>query len=42
MGYVRGASDRVPQLLREIGLPVADFCALCLEAMQEISDDLGL
>ena len=29
-------------LCEELGIPVADFCALAVESMREISDDLGL
>lgn len=40
--FAAGANRDIIRECELIGLPVADFCDLCLEAMQGISDDLGL
>jgi len=40
--FAAGANRDIIKECELIGLPLPDFCALCLEAMQGISEDLGL
>ena len=40
--FARGADRDIIKECELAGIPVADFCALSLEAMQGIADDLGL
>ncbi|PLX89096.1 MAG: hydrolase [Desulfuromonas sp.] len=40
--FAAGANRDIIRECEWIGLPIADFCDLCLSAMQEIADDLGL
>jgi len=40
--FAAGANREIIAECELIGIPLADFCDLCLAAMQEISDDLGL
>lgn len=40
--FAAGANRDIIKECELIGLPLADFCSLCLEAMQEIADELGL
>ncbi|MCD6580475.1 MAG: HDIG domain-containing protein [Desulfuromusa sp.] len=40
--FAAGASREIIAECELIGLAIPDFCDLCLEAMQGISDDLGL
>lgn len=40
--FARGADRDIIKECERAGIPLADFCALSLAAMQEISDDLGL
>lgn len=40
--FAAGANREIIAECELIGLPLAEFCDLCLEAMQEIADDLGL
>jgi len=40
--FAAGADRTIIAECEKIGIPVADFCDLCLKAMQGISDDLGL
>lgn len=40
--FAAGANRDIIKECELIDLPIADFCDLCLEAMQGISDDLGL
>lgn len=40
--FARGADRDIIRECELAGIPLADFCALSLEAMQQIADDLGL
>ncbi|WP_020677070.1 HDIG domain-containing metalloprotein [Geopsychrobacter electrodiphilus] len=40
--FAAGANRDIIRECELIGIPLPDFCALCLGAMQEISEDLGL
>jgi putative nucleotidyltransferase with HDIG domain len=40
--FARGADREIIKECEKAGIPLADFCALSLEAMQGIADDLGL
>lgn len=40
--FARGANREVIRSCSELGLTVVEFVTICLQAMQEISDDLGL
>jgi len=40
--FAAGANREIIKECELIGLPVAEFCDLCLESMQGISDELGL
>ncbi|MDJ0622051.1 MAG: HDIG domain-containing protein [Desulfocapsaceae bacterium] len=40
--FARGADREIIKECEQAGIPLADFCALSLAAMQEIADDLGL
>lgn len=40
--FARGADREIIKECEQAGIPLADFCALSLEAMQGIADDLGL
>lgn len=40
--FARGANRDIIRECEDAGIPLADFCALSLKAMQEISTDLGL
>lgn len=40
--FAAGANREIILECEKIGISIDDFCCLCLEAMQEISDDLGL
>ena len=40
--FAAGADRDIIKECELIGLPLADFCDLCLEAMQGIADELGL
>lgn len=40
--FAAGANRDIIRECELIDLPIADFCDLCLEAMQGIADDLGL
>ncbi|MDT8418875.1 MAG: HDIG domain-containing protein [Desulfuromonadales bacterium] len=40
--FAAGANRDIIKECELIGLPIADFCDLCVEAMQGIADDLGL
>lgn len=40
--FARGANREIIKECEDAGIPLADFCALSLEAMQGIADDLGL
>jgi len=40
--FAAGANREIIAECEQIGIPVPEFCDLCLEAMQGISDDLGL
>ncbi len=40
--FARGANREIIAECELVGIPLADFCALSLEAMQDISGDLGL
>lgn len=41
-GFARGANREQIAACEELGLPLEEFVRLCLEAMNEISRDLGL
>ncbi len=40
--FAAGADRAIIAECEQIGIPIPDFCDLCLEAMQGIADDLGL
>ncbi len=40
--FAAGADRDIIRECEEIGLPLAEFCEVCLAAMQDISDELGL
>ncbi|PLY00401.1 MAG: hydrolase [Desulfuromonas sp.] len=40
--FAAGANRTIIAECEQIGIPVPEFCDLCLEAMQGIADDLGL
>lgn len=40
--FAAGANREIIAECELIGIPIPDFCDLCLEAMQGIADDLGL
>ncbi len=40
--FAAGANRQIIAECEQIGIPVAEFCDLCLAAMQDIADDLGL
>lgn len=40
--FAAGANREIIMECETIDIPIADFCTLCLEAMQGISDELGL
>jgi putative nucleotidyltransferase with HDIG domain len=40
--FAAGANRDIIRECELIGIPLPDFCALCLKAMQDIADDLGL
>ncbi|MCW8859259.1 MAG: HDIG domain-containing protein [Deltaproteobacteria bacterium] len=40
--FAAGADRSIIAECEQFGLPIPDFCDLCLEAMQGIADDLGL
>lgn len=40
--FARGANREIIAECELVGIPLADFCALSLEAMQEIAGDIGL
>ena len=40
--FAAGANREIIAECEQIGIPVPEFCDLCLEAMQGIADDLGL
>jgi putative nucleotidyltransferase with HDIG domain len=40
--FAAGANREIIAECEQIGIPVPDFCDICLEAMQGIADDLGL
>jgi len=40
--FAAGANREIIAECEQIGIPIPEFCDLCLEAMQGISDDLGL
>jgi putative nucleotidyltransferase with HDIG domain len=40
--FAAGANREVIAECELIGIPIGDFCDLCLRAMQEIAEDLGL
>ncbi len=40
--FARGANREIIKECEDAGIPLADFCALSLEAMQGIADELGL
>lgn len=40
--FARGANRDIIRECEQAGIPLADFCALSLEAMQGISEELGL
>lgn len=40
--FARGADREIIKECEQAGIPLAEFCALSLAAMQEIADDLGL
>jgi uncharacterized protein len=40
--FARGANREVIMECEQVGIPIADFCALSVAAMQEIAGDLGL
>ena len=40
--FARGADRNIIRECELAGIPLADFCALSLAAMQEIAEDLGL
>ena len=40
--FARGANREIIKECEEAGIPLADFCALSLEAMQGIANELGL
>lgn len=40
--FARGADREIIKECEKAGIPLADFCTLSLEAMQGISDELGL
>ncbi|PLX99288.1 MAG: hydrolase [Desulfuromonas sp.] len=40
--FAAGANRDIIRECERIGIPLDEFCNLCLEAMQEIADDLGL
>lgn len=40
--FARGANREIIAECEQVGIPLADFCALSLGAMQEIAGDLGL
>lgn len=40
--FAAGANRQVIAECEQIGIPIPDFCDLCLEAMQGIADQLGL
>jgi len=40
--FAAGANREIIMECEQIGIPIADFCDLCLNAMQGISQDLGL
>jgi putative nucleotidyltransferase with HDIG domain len=40
--FAAGANREIILECEKLGIPIDEFCALCLEAMQGISDELGL
>lgn len=40
--FARGANREIIAECEKVGIPLADFCALSLAAMQEIAGDIGL
>jgi putative nucleotidyltransferase with HDIG domain len=40
--FAAGANRKIIAECEQIGIPIPEFCDLCLEAMQGIADDLGL
>lgn len=40
--FARGADREIIKECERAGIPLSDFCTLSLEALQNISDDLGL
>ncbi len=40
--FAAGANREIIAECEQIGIPIPDFCDLCLEALQGIADDLGL
>lgn len=40
--FAAGASRETIAECEQIGIPLAEFCDLCLAAMQDVADDLGL
>lgn len=40
--FAAGANRDIIRECEQIGIPLEEFCAICLEAMQGISDELGL
>lgn len=40
--FARGANREQINICREFGISLEDFVTICLEAMKEINDDLGL
>jgi len=40
--FARGANREIILECEQVGIPIADFCALAVLAMQEIAGDLGL
>lgn len=40
--FAAGANREIIMECEQIGVPIAEFCDLCLDAMQGIADDLGL
>lgn len=40
--FARGANREIIAECEQVGIPLAEFCALSLAAMQEIAEDIGL